>query len=284
MFDHSVESEVRSAAADWNIEPAALLAVVEVESDGVALAEVDGRMLPPIRYEHHVFHRQIKPAARAAAVAAGLATPRWGQRANPRSQRERYALFERARGVDAEAAYAACSWGVGQVLGENARWLDFESAEALAAQCFTGVRGQVDVMLRFIRRRGLVHALAETDWTAFALGYNGPLHAQHDYAGRMARAYARHIARGPGTRLEAESQPILRTGLSGPAVRSLQVALVKLGAPLKVDGTFGPETRRAVLRAQVAAGLRPDGVVGPLTWSALMVARATLDGGLATPR
>ena len=36
--------------------------------------------------------------------------------------------------------------------------------------------------------------------------------------------------------------------------------------PLAIDGSFGPDTRAAVIDAQNTFGLVADGIVGPLTW------------------
>ncbi len=265
MFSDFVEAEIRKVAEDRALEAAALLAVAEVESGGQALVEVNGRPMPLILYEFHVFHRQLRPAARAAAVGAGLAAPRWGQMPYPRTQRERYALLERAKLIDSEAAYAACSWGVGQVLGENARWLDYESAEALAQEAMSGVAGQVRLMLRFIDRRGLSAALARREWVAFAHGYNGPLHARHDYAGRMARAHARWSAQRPAR----PGRPPLGIGARGAHVVALQQALARLGAAIVADGVFGRATQSAVRGFQAQHGLVRDGVAGPATWARL---------------
>lgn len=65
--------------------------------------------------------------------------------------------------------------------------------------------------------------------------------------------------------------PVLAIGAKGPHVRTLQKALNKAGAGLKVDGGFGPLTQRAVKRYQESRGLLPDGVVGALTWASLGV-------------
>src|SRR3954454_4494887 len=50
----------------------------------------------------------------------------------------------------------------------------------------------------------------------------------------------------------------------GTSVSDLQRAL-----GIRVDGTFGPQTARAVRRFQRRHGLTADGVVGPATWAAL---------------
>jgi uncharacterized protein (TIGR02594 family) len=57
----------------------------------------------------------------------------------------------------------------------------------------------------------------------------------------------------------------LRMGASGPAVKTLQLALRVAGHELVVDGGFGAITRTAVRQFQGARRLNVDGEVGPIT-------------------
>ena len=67
--------------------------------------------------------------------------------------------------------------------------------------------------------------------------------------------------------------PTLRRGSTGPAVKSLQCALVRLGnSALGIDGRFGPATELAVRQFQKFSGLGFDGIVGPNTKGALALA------------
>ena len=57
--------------------------------------------------------------------------------------------------------------------------------------------------------------------------------------------------------------PTLRVGSRGARVRSLQVALLRKGFDVAVDGQFGPATRRALVRWQRRAGVQVDGRATP---------------------
>ena len=56
---------------------------------------------------------------------------------------------------------------------------------------------------------------------------------------------------------------------TGPAVEQVQIALVALGYPIAVDGTYGPRTEAAVRDFQAANNLEADGIAGPDTQAAL---------------
>ena len=256
MRDQEIRDAIRDALGDLPIDVSVLMAAIEVESSNKILTEIDGKQMPLILFEYHVFYRNLRQEDRAAAAASRLAAPRWGDIPYPKTQRERYELLAKASMIDAEAAHAACSWGVGQVLGENAKWIGYESAVAMAQVAQSGLAGQVEIMLRFIEIRGLADALVMKDWATFAHGYNGPLHARHDYAGRMARAYER---------ISGQTAPnVLKLGDSGPAVAELQALLGE-----KQDGIFGTATEAAVRYHQQRQGLTVDGIVGPETWASL---------------
>jgi peptidoglycan hydrolase-like protein with peptidoglycan-binding domain len=57
---------------------------------------------------------------------------------------------------------------------------------------------------------------------------------------------------------------ILRTGLSGEPVRRLQA---KLG--VEADGSFGPNTEKALREWQTKNGLKADGIAGPDTFMSM---------------
>ncbi len=97
-----------------------------------------------------------------------------------------------------------------------------------------------------------VAALADTAETAFSSSV------------REAVSY-------PATSAGASQAETHAKGTSTNPVVRLQESL-----GVQVDGTFGPETERAVRHAQALHHLHVDGVVGPETWSALGVKEHTV--------
>lgn len=284
MFSSDVISEISGAAKSLDIEPAALLAVAEVESGGVAFAIVDGKREPLIRFEGHYFDQRLSPEKRAVARAAGLASPIAGAVANPVSQVGRWDLLARAVRIDRGAAYESVSWGIGQVMGAHWKKLGFASVGDFVALARRDIAGQAEIMMRFIGMEGLSAPLAAQDWAAFAHGYNGPLYARSNYNGRIAAAYAEY---GGSPAAHATPRPqqargeLLYRGMRGNAVFDLQTLLTSLGYGTAADGIFGGNTERAVKAFQSGYRLAADGIVGPATYAALEAAIAETPGLIA---
>jgi len=86
MFEPALMKEITEIAKTHDIEPEALMAVVEVESNGKLGAKVNGRMEPLIRFEGHYFYRLLSNSKRNKAVVRGLAHSRAGRVKNPLRQ------------------------------------------------------------------------------------------------------------------------------------------------------------------------------------------------------
>lgn len=271
MFDSTTLTAIAKVARGRGWAPAALAAIVEVESGGTVFAVVDGRQEPLIRWEGHYFDRRLSGADKDKARALGLASPTAGKIANPASQAARWGMLIRAAEINAVAAFESCSWGVGQVMGAHWQWLGFSAVDALVNLCRSGAEGQLELMARFIDKAGLADELKRKDWAGFARGYNGAGYAKNHYDTKMAAAYSRWAAKLSGGVAEA-AKPVagmLRLGSRGDEVRELQTLLVRAGVAVTVDGDYGPATRDAVKAFQKASGLTVDGVAGPATRAAL---------------
>ncbi|MFV0307608.1 MAG: peptidoglycan-binding domain-containing protein [Desertimonas sp.] len=92
--------------------------------------------------------------------------------------------------------------------------------------------------------------------------------AEHLTATGMTHATAAHLA----PTCDPNNTPAVTNippGSDDPRVPALQVALIAHGYVLAVDGTYGPNTERAVRDFQRHSGLEIDGIAGPNTQAAL---------------
>lgn len=263
MFSRQTATEIEKAAREFGLEPAALLAIAEIESAGQVFAKIDGRNEPLIRFEGHYFDRRLSGAAQERARAEGLAAPDAGAVANPRAQAARWQILERAADIDHRAAYESTSWGLGQVMGAHWQWLGFDDVNALVTEARSGAAGQARLMARYLDKAGLTSALNDHDWEAIGHGYNGPGFRKNGYHLKLAEAYKRQID-GP-----APGDRTMTVGTSGELVTELQEALVALGYAVDTDGIYGPGTAAQVKRFQADHGLAADGIAGVRTQAAI---------------
>lgn len=86
----------------------------------------------------------------------------------------------------------------------------------------------------------------------------------------------------------SENRAPLKFGMTGEAIKILQMALIDLGSDLPIstrkrealpDGIFGKETLQSTIAFQRLSGLAPDGIVGAKTiekLDTLLAARSEL--------
>lgn len=211
-FTPAIVRAVASVAKANGIEPAALLAVVEVESSGQPF-EQDG-VTPRFLYERHVMYRELKKrrgGARAeAAVRENLARTSWNRSVQYKDQSTsaaRLKLMARAKAFDEECACRSASWGLGQTMGFHAETQGFKSAvDFVKWMTEGGVSAQVTAMVKEIKKSGLVDEINRHDWAGFAYRYNGAGYRQNQYDKRMAQAYARWRVKLPKIDLDVPDQ------------------------------------------------------------------------------
>ena len=264
-------AHVRAAARDLNVEPAALYAVVLVESAGRTGTMIDGELEPLIRWEGHYCYRLAKKKGQDILnrfMRARLAASKAQAIRNPKGQAGRYSMLDKGRLIDDEVAISSCSWGLGQVMGSHWKWLGYRSAVVFMEIARSGIEGQVDLMARYIAKAGLADELRARDWAGFARGYNGPNYAKFKYDTKMANAYAK--ASGART-LEKNDNRVytLRQGVAGEDVAAWQRMLVQYGYKLNVDGDYGPSSKAVTMAFQKEVGIKADGLAGPATRKAM---------------
>lgn len=270
MFDKVTIREIVRLAHELGpqCEPEDLLAIAEVESAGVAGWNVNGKMLPAIRFEGHYFYKRLSGAKRKRAVDAGLASPVAGKVKNPNSYARRYALLQRAIEIDENAALESTSWGLGQVMGAHWKKLGYGNVKSLVADAKSGIVGQIAIMGAYIKAFHLLDELARNDWLAFALAYNGPAARKNNYPAKIRIAYNRYKKMN----LEAAADD---------QTRDWQNKLKALGYLQTVDGNPKSIATRTALRSfQRDNDLRPDGMYGPMTEDVLDKAFSRKDSKL----
>lgn len=186
------QRDIDGAAADLECDPAALQAVIEIESPYGGFT-ADGRVT--ILFERHVFWRQlvergIEPAS--LGLPESILSQKRGGYIGGTAEWSR--LFK-AREVNAGAAYASCSWGRFQIMGYHAASLGYDDAYGMSLAFDAGEAEHLSAFVRFIRLDSeLQKALRTRKWPTFARIYNGPAYADNMYDTKLARAYARHSA------------------------------------------------------------------------------------------
>lgn len=274
MFSATLVKAVADAATALGLEPAAALALVEVETSGNPF-EQDGRT-PALLYERHIAWRmaaKVSKALQAAFARAGLAIPKWSKATQYKDQgtsAKRLALIANARAIDAEVANQSASWGVGQTMGFLYAELGFGSACEMVEHMTGNLAGQIDCMMREIKNKHLIAPLNGHEWAKVARIYNGPGYAANRYDTRLADAYkrwVRKLAAGGNASAVPHDMPADEVKALQKKLRTLGYASV--GNP---DGKFGDKTVGALSQFQAHEGLPVTGKYDDATREALKTA------------
>lgn len=153
------------------------------------------------------------------------------------------------------AALESASWGLGQVMGSNARIAGFNSVGEMVSAMAASEDQQLKAVVNFVLSKGLDKALQSRDWAAYAYHYNGSDYASNQYDTKLADAYALYQ--------DSSKRPNL-------TIRAAQMLLFLLGYnPQGVDGSIGAHTLTALHAFQTAKQMSlsigiDDGVVQSL--------------------
>lgn len=184
--------QITACAANLGVEPAALRAVHQVESQGDGFNS-DGT--PVILFEPHIFHRQLTKKGLIAIrdkvmrERPDLCYPKWKPKSYGAAGEYQHQRLTAATQYHRESALEACSWGLGQVMGTNWQDLDYPSLQAFINAQYKDEAAQLDTMCRFIRHNGLIDELQRQDWAGFAYRYNGERYKTNQYDLKLAKAY-----------------------------------------------------------------------------------------------
>jgi len=189
---------------------------------------------PQMLYERHVFHR----LTHGKYDDGNISDPtQGGYGASGAHQYDRLAL---AIAKDRTAALQSCSWGIGQIMGENYSMAGFADVEQMVTAMSESEDQQLAAMGNFLVSSRLNVPLGAHDWASFARVYNGPRYAINRY----------------DIRLNGEFQKLSAGGLPDLNVRAAQLYLTYLGFhPGPIDGVAGTHTLSALADFQTQRGL-----------------------------
>ena len=219
-------ADVQSAAAALGGDVASLWSLVAVETSGFGFL---GNRRPQILFERHIFHRRTGGKYDQADPNISNSTPGgyFGGAAE-------YGRLEKAMTYDEQAALESASWGLGQVMGYNARTAGFADVHAMVNAMIAGEGAHLRAVANFIvANPPLRAAFLARDWAKVAFYYNGANYAENHYDAKLEQHYT------------VFSTPANRPDLD---IRTAQACLIYLqylagGA----DGLIGMQTRAALL-------------------------------------
>lgn len=177
-----------------------LHALIEVETRGTGF-DKHNRVI--MLFEPHVFYKHLRGSKRDQAVAQGLAYRSWGEQKYPADS---YPRLLKAMLIDEDAALKSCSWGMGQIMGENHVMAGFDTVQAMVQAFADDEDAHLEAMVNFViatridddlrriedrTKRGLTVTAA--DWVPVVRVYNGTGYARNDYHNRAAAAYNRWL-------------------------------------------------------------------------------------------
>lgn len=189
------DAELIGVAVKFEQPEAHVRAVFEVESAGRG-STTSGALRH--LYEPHVMWRNLKSGVnldiRDALQRAGHAYPSWKRGAYPQQPYERTdevieiisRIHPAGEAGAIELVARSCSWGLGQILGENAIMSGYTSATDMVNKMRMSELAQMVGMMGFIEGAQLDGHLRAGRMVPFAEGYNGPRQAEHNYSGRLA--------------------------------------------------------------------------------------------------
>lgn len=181
------DDEITSVAIENELSPAAIKAVIKVESRGRGYQK-DGKLL--ILFEGHIFWKELeKVNLDPKSYLKGnedILFPNYSTGSYRGNQHKR---LERARRIHEEAALKSASWGLFQIMGFNHKLAGFSSVKEYIERLEMGEKRHLEAFISFIKHTNCFKALQDKNWEKFAKAYNGAAYKTNKYDTKMERAY-----------------------------------------------------------------------------------------------
>ncbi len=183
--------QINKAAKSIDVHPAAIRAVVEVESSGGGFLK-NGK--PKILFEGHIFWTQLQAKGISPSKYKkgneDILYPNW-TRKHYKGGNAEYKRLNKALQINRQAALASASWGMFQVMGFNYFVTEYKDVEAFVKAQYKSEYEHLKAFLGYVERNRLTGHLKARNWAKFASGYNGKDYKKNRYDEKLKAAYKR---------------------------------------------------------------------------------------------
>lgn len=181
--------EVKRIAVRLGVDPCALWAVCQVESQGDGFLP-DGRA--KILFEGHVFWKELQKRGMPPSVYLknypDIVYPVW-TKAHYKGGVAEYDRLKRAMIIQPDAAFCSASWGMFQIMGFNHKRCGYASVTDFVNAMQKSAELQLEAVCSFLASGNMLADIKALDWQSFARQYNGPGYAQNKYDVKLRQAY-----------------------------------------------------------------------------------------------
>lgn len=200
---------VINASILLGVEPAALQAIIQVESAGKPYLP-DGR--PVILFEGHVFWQQLRALGISESILTKVSEQnpsilykKWTKQFYSKKREDEYERLDKACSIaittcfEAEinptkdCAYASASYGAFQIMGFHYRSLGYSSAEKMYEAMYD-MDNQILALTSFLNMNNITPHLKNKNWKQVAKMYNGSGYAANQYDVKLANAYKKALS------------------------------------------------------------------------------------------
>lgn len=186
--------KIADIARENKIDPAALLAVKDVESNGGGFLS-NGK--PKILFEGHIFYLLLTPLLNKARLNQlckqypNVVYPTWNRSKYFGGDKE-YIRLSEAMKINRAAALKSASWGMFQVMGMNYAKCDCKDIDEFVDKMKVSEEDQLMLTIKFLKNNSLLFYLNNHNWASFARSYNGPSYGVNKYDTKLAQAYIKY--------------------------------------------------------------------------------------------
>lgn len=189
-----------------------LHAFMDVEAAGSGF---DDQGRPKMLFEPHKFYAALSGGNRAAAVKAGLAYPKWGEKPYPRDS---YPRLVKAMAIDEDAALKSASWGLTQILGVYHKDVGFDTVQGMVQAFMDSEAEHLEATVELLKKWQVDDDLRAHRWATVARTWNGSGYAKNRYDAKLAAAFAKWQKISDTKWAPADAPPVVVAPATPPVV------------------------------------------------------------------